>query len=150
MIEVIVTAAMLIGSVFLFGYWFRYTCLLILSTKTARDYAAAMAQAHELGFLDVQARLRACAIANLKRLHESLDRDYAVVRQLLESANPTQQQRDLEMRMLQLNYCILSGWARLCRRFSRSAACRALEEMSQVVAHFANAMGEMSAASAAA
>jgi hypothetical protein len=82
MIEVIVTAAMLFGSVFLFAYWFRYTCLLILSTKTARDYAGALAEAYQLSFVDVQSRLRNCATANLERLHQSLDHDFAVVRRL--------------------------------------------------------------------
>ena len=150
MIEVIVTGAMLFGSLFLFAYWFRYTCLLILSTKTARDYAAAMAELHQLGFLEVQSRLQTCATANLERLHQSLDRDYAMVRRLLEDASSAQGQTALEMRMLQMNYSLMSGWARLCQHLSRSAACRALEEMSQVVAHFANAMGEVAAASAAA
>ena len=150
MIEVIVTGAMLFGSLFLFAYWFRYTCLLILSTKTARDYTAAIAEVHQLGFLEVQSRLRTCATANLERLHQSLDRDYAMVRRLLEDASSSQGQTALEMRMLQMNYFLMSGWARLCQHFSRSAACRALEEMSQVVAHFANAMGEVAAASAVA
>jgi len=71
-----------------------------------------------------------------------------VVRRLLEDASSAQGQTALEMRMLQMNYRLMGGWARLCQRFSRSAACRALEEMSQVVAHFANATGEMAAAAA--
>lgn len=150
MIEVIVTGGMLFGSLFLFAYWFRYTCLLILSTKTARDYAVAIAEVHQLGFPEVQSRLRTCATANLERLHQSLDRDYAVIRQLLQDASSAQGQTALEMRMLHMNYNLMSGWARLCQRVSRSAACRALEEMSQVVAHFANAVGEVAAASAAA
>ena len=150
MIEVIVTAAMLFGSLFLFAYWFRYTCLLILSTKTARDYAGALAEAYQLSFVDVQSRLRNCATTNLERLHQSLDHDFAVVRRLLEDASSAQGQTALEMRMLQMNYRLMGGWVRLCQRFSRSAACRAMEEMSQVVAHFANAMGEIATASATA
>ena len=109
MIEVIVTGGMLFGSLFLFAYWFRYTCLLILSTKTARDYAEAIAEAHQLGFLEVQSRLRTCATANLERLHQSLDRDYAVIRQLLQDASSAQGQTALEMRMLHMNYHLMSG-----------------------------------------
>ncbi|HYK59763.1 MAG TPA: hypothetical protein VEV85_10055 [Bryobacteraceae bacterium] len=115
MIEVIVTAAMLFGSVFLFAYWFRYTCLLILSTKTARDYAGALAEAYQLSFVDVQSRLRNCATANLERLHQSLDHDFAVVRRLLEDASSAQGQTALEMRMLQMNYRLMGGSARLCQ-----------------------------------
>ncbi|HEY7337079.1 MAG TPA: hypothetical protein VH639_19450 [Bryobacteraceae bacterium] len=150
MVELIVTGGMLFGSVFLFAYWFRYTCLLILSTKTLRDYAGAMAAAHRLTFVDVQSRLRGCATANLARLHQSLDEDYALVMRLLQQSGSVQDRSSLEMRMLQMNYRVMGAWARLSARFSRSAACRALDEMSQVIAHFANAMGETAASVAAA
>ena len=52
--------------------------------------------------------------------------------------------------MLQVDYRMMRAWYRVSRNLSPSVACRALEEMSQVVAHFANSMGERSAASAAA
>jgi hypothetical protein len=44
----------------------------------------------------------------------------------------------------------MGAWYGVSRRFSTTAACRALDEMSQVVAHLANAMGERAAAGAAA
>ncbi len=58
MLELIVTLVITVSSVLLFGYWFRYTCLLILSAKTTRDYAADIAAANQLSFLQVQAQLR--------------------------------------------------------------------------------------------
>jgi hypothetical protein len=151
MLELIVTGGMTLGSLLLFGYWFRYTCILILSTKTVRDYAGAMAAAHQLSFVQVQVQLSASAAANLDRLHQALDRDYAIVMRLLEQAGSSAQgQSSLEQWMLQTNYCLMGTWARVSLRFSRTAACRALDEMSQVVAHFANAMGELAAVPAAA
>ena len=40
MLESVLTILISVSSTLLFGYWFRYTCLLILSAKTTRDYAA--------------------------------------------------------------------------------------------------------------
>jgi hypothetical protein len=151
MLELIVTGGMTFGSVLLFGYWFRYTCMLILSTKTIRDHAGSMAAVHQLSFLQVQSQLRGCASDNLARLHDALDRDYAIVMRLLaETPSSAQGQSGLESWMLQMNYRLMGAWARVSFRFSPAAACRALDEMSQVVAHFANAMGELAATPAAA
>src|SRR5260370_34862849 len=82
MIELVATVTITPSSVLLFGYWFRYTCLLILSAKTARDFAAEVATANQLGFLQVQSQLRANA-ANLGGLCDALDRDYAILNSLL-------------------------------------------------------------------
>ena len=57
MIELIATVTITVSSVVLFAYWFRYTCLLILSAKTARDYASDVAYSNKLGFPEVQAQL---------------------------------------------------------------------------------------------
>ena len=43
MIELVTTVIITVSSVLLFGYWFRYTCLLILSAKTTRDFAGEVA-----------------------------------------------------------------------------------------------------------
>ena len=52
--------------------------------------------------------------------------------------------------MLELNYQVMQTWYNASRHFSPAAAARALDEMSQVIAHFANVMGESAACSAAA
>lgn len=148
MIELLATTLVTMSSVALFGYWFRYTCLLILSTKTAQDYAAQVATANQLGFLEVRAQLQA-ASTNLDGLCASLDRDYSVLSGLLKHAGSLEQSA-LEKRMLDLNYKVMRTWYSTSRRFSPAAAARALNEMSQVVAHFANVMGESAACSAAA
>ena len=44
----------LVFSSILFVYWFRYTCLLILNTKTAQDFARQVAATNQLSFPDVQ------------------------------------------------------------------------------------------------
>ena len=144
MIELVATSIITLSSVALFVYWFRYTCLLMLSAKTAQDYARDVAMANQLSFPEVQARLREDT-TELGGLQTALDRDFAMVTYLLEhAANPSKGSAALENKMLQINYKAMRLW------FSISRSRQALEEMASVVAHFANAMGERSAMAAAA
>ncbi len=142
MIELIVTASMMAGSVLLFGYWFRYTCLLILSAKTTRDYAGEVAAANHLSFMEVQAQLRNGNV-ELDALERALDRDYVLLNQLRKLVAPgSPDESSVETRMLQMNYRLMRVWAGACRRFSPELSRRALIEMSNIVAYFANMMGE--------
>jgi hypothetical protein len=155
MIELIATVIITASSALLFGYWFRYTCLLILSANTTRDYAGEFAAAVELSFPGVQAQLRggaaASTAASLEGLQASLNRDYAVVTYLLKNVTDNGAgASSIEVRMLEINYKLMGTWFSVTKRFSTTAAARALEEMSLVVAHFANTMGERSEAAAAA
>ena len=150
MIELVSTIVIMAGSVLLFGYWFRYSCLLILSARTTRDYAGAVASANQLSFLEVQSALREQSTADLDRLKDSLDRDYKVLTYLLKhAANPSSGGDAVEKRMLEIHYRLMGAWYRTSRRISPTAAYRALDEMASVVAHFANSMGAQTSASAA-
>ena len=149
MIEFVATVTITVSSVLLFGYWFRYTCLLILSAKTTRDFASEVATANQLGFLEVQSQLRADA-ADMGRLCDALDRDYAVLTKLLQQAGASSAEGfSIEKRMLAINYRLTRAWYRVSSQVSAAAARQALEEMSMVVAHFANVMGEQAAGAAA-
>ena len=149
MTELFTTLAITGSSGFLFAYWFRYVCVLILSARTARDYAAAVASANQLSFMGVQSVLRQGIPDDLDLLKHSLDRDYKLLTYLLmTSAKPWTGDDAVEKRVLKLDYLIMSMWFSLARHFSPSAARRALDEMSMVVAHFANAMGERASAAA--
>ena len=150
MLELFATAIITVSSALLFGYWFRYTCLLILSTRTARDYARTVAEANELNVLHVQAELSAGSSADLDRLHQSLERDFEVLRFLFRNAAEAGGNQQLEDRMLGLYYRLMSGCFATTRGFSDAWARRALEGMSLVVEHFANALGERAEAAAAA
>src|SRR5581483_2998947 len=148
MLELIVTLVITASSVALFGYWFRYTCLLILSAKTTRDYAAEIAAANQLSFLQVQAQLRENS-PDLDRLQAALDRDLVMITYLIQHASGNREW-GVEDRMLKLNYRLMSASCSLSRRVSPEAGRRALDEMSMIISHFANAMGERSMAGAAA
>jgi anaerobic glycerol-3-phosphate dehydrogenase len=148
MIETIATVVITASSVVLFAYWFRYTCLLILSAKTARDFAADVAARNNLAFPGVQAQLQQASTPDLDRLRASLDNDYRALRDLLKYARNMDEQ-SLETQMLAVNYKVMRAWYSVSRHFSGRAAARALSEMSMVVSHFANLMGEQAAAAAA-
>jgi hypothetical protein len=151
MIELIATIIVTASSIALFAYWFRYTCLLILSAKTAHDYTLSVALSNQLGFPDVQAQLKQSSTPDLDRLRAALDRDYNVVRQLLKYMPKAEEgPSPLETQMLAINYKLMGAWYQVTRHVSGSTAARALDEMSMVIAHFANIMGEQAAAGAAA
>ena len=144
MVELITTILLLAGSTGLLLYWFRYTCLLILSARTAHDYALDLAPAYGLHIVDVQDQLSAHQAGDLAGLYAALERDYAIVQKLLTHSADTQSL--IQNRMLGLYYQTAQISYTVSRSFSTSAASRALEEMAIVVAHFANAAGEAAAA----
>jgi hypothetical protein len=146
MFQTAVTATIAAGSVLLFAYWFRYTCLLIVSAKTALDYAGGVAVANQLSFLTVQSSLHERNFTDLDPLRAALERDYSVVTYLLKNAaHSSVEESSIETRMLAMNYRLMGVWYQFSRRFSTEMACKALEDMSLVVAHFANVMGERNA-----
>jgi hypothetical protein len=142
--ETIAIIVIMAGSILLFGYWFRYTCLLILHTRTPVDYGREIALANQLGFAQVQSQLWA-ATANLDQLRGSLDRDFALLTGLITQASTG---FGVEQRMLAFTYRIAAARYQVGQHFSPNAAREALEEMSLVVAHFANSLGEASASAA--
>ena len=150
MFETATTILIIIGSVLLFGYWFRYTCLLILSAKTTRDYACEVAAANQMSFMEVQALLREAGPEDLDQLSASLERDFTLVSNLIQNANGGNAEFRVEDRMLQMNYSSARFLFKTVGRFSPAMARHALDEMTTVISHFANAMGERAAVGAAA
>ncbi len=125
--------------------------MLIVSAKTALDYAGGVATANQLSFLNVQTRLHERNVTDFEPLHAALERDYAVITYLLKNAaHSSAEESSIETQMLAMNYRLMDTWYQVSRRFSTEAARRALEDMSLVVAHFANVMGERSACASAA
>ena len=137
------TSIITFGSFLLFVFWFRYVCVLVLRARPARDYAHAAAAANQLSFPDVQVSLRDRQAADLEDLRRLLDRDFALLTYLLAHiSNAPAGVAAVEKRILEIDYRLLRFWCGVSAHFSRTAACRALAEMSTVVAHFANSLGE--------
>jgi len=125
----------------LFFYWFQYVCLLILSARSSRDYSTEIAAANQLGFPDVQVKLRSAG-ADLETLHRRLEKDYAIITDLLERTPGLIADDRRELAMLKIHYRTMSAWFFLTRRSLRDASAQALEEMTLVIIHLANTIGE--------
>jgi hypothetical protein len=141
----------LVVSLVLLVYWFRYTCLLILSTRTARDYSREIVEANGLAFVELRKQLAEAATAGdlMDRIQSSLDRDYRLVTYLLQNAAGYRPEgHEFEEWMLRLDYWMMNVMYRSVRRVSQPIARRALLEMTSVLNHLANAMGERLHASA--
>lgn len=127
----------------LFVYWFRYTCVLILRTRNARDYAHTVAEANRLSFVAAREQLSGqnSRLDALEGLHASLDRDYRVVCYLLQHTG-TQGGQSIEEHMLRVDYQMMRAWYFLSKPFSRQSARQTLLERASIISHLANAMGE--------
>src|SRR5262249_25770312 len=121
-----------------------YSCLLILSAQTARDYAGEVAENNQLAFREVQQWVPHCPTEDLSRLQEAVERDYAVLQALLKQIHGNQSQ--LEWGMLRVHYRLLGVRFQVSRSFSADAARQVLTEMCGVVGHLANGIGAAAAA----
>ena len=130
-------------SLALFVYWFRYTVMLILRTRSTPEYAYKVAAANQLSFVDVRQRLHASAQnENLASLCKALQRDYRVLKYLLgHAANVQAGSYTAEQRLLMLNFRLMSLWFAAALRFRPNVAKMALLEMSGILEYFANVMG---------
>lgn len=134
----------LVVSVILFLYWFRYTCLLILSARPARDFSAQVAEANQLNFPAIRIELRGAeAPADLGKLEALLARDFRLLNYLMaQVAKFPNRGLELEDRILLLDYRVMKLWYAITRPFAASQAHAALSEMSDIVAHLAHTVGE--------
>jgi len=130
-------------SVVLFLYWFRYSCLLILQARSA--YSALQAVAAGLSFPSVQRQLRSGKGTRdlLDQLHRDLSNDYRILCFLLRCAPETVD--PMERRMLMLDYWMMQAWYSLTRRAALPQARKALEEISSIVNYFACSVGRNAA-----
>jgi hypothetical protein len=136
------TILILAFSLALFVYWFRYTVLLLLSEEQVDCHGTVIAQ---LSVLETRKALRQVeGGVPLDPLHSALDKDYRMLRYLLDHAAGVDL-RPLEHYLLILDYRIMKAWYRLTRNISTRQARRALDEMAGVLSHIAYKMGERAA-----
>jgi len=143
----IASILILVVSLAMFVYWFRYTSLLILSAKPVKDYGKQVAEANQLGFLEVQEQLILPSNrAALEKLEAALSRDYKLLTSLLKHT-PGFSESDgaFEHTMLRIDYRLMQLWYSAVRHVSESRARAALREMADIVAHFASSMGQVCA-----
>ena len=117
----------IVFSLVLFVYWFRYSCILLLRSQVDQPLAET---ASRFNYADVQQRLK--TELELDPLHLSLERDYKLLTYLLDHAAGLELAR-LEYRLLVLDYKLMQGWYRLTKSASPRQARLALSEMADVL-----------------
>lgn len=144
MISLIWSALVIIFSFALFAYWFRYSCILILRTRTTTDFGSPLAGQANLTFDQIQAELESQgSAAQIDALRAALERDYALVSSLLARApGITEHFSELEQWMLRTDYRVMQCWDALSRHLIGQPSRGAIAEMSAIVAFFANVAGE--------
>jgi len=136
------TILILAFSLALFVYWFRYTVLLLLSEEQVEEHSTVISQ---LSVLVTREALRQTeGDLPLDALHRALDKDYRMLRYLLDHAAGVGL-RPVEHYLLMLDYKIMKAWFWLTHSASTRQARRALDEMALVVSHIAYKMGERAA-----
>ena len=144
----VASICIVVVSTALFLYWFRYTSLLILNTSTVKDYSAEVAETNRLSFIGAQDRLGQASASELEMLQRSLERDYRIVSSLLRQAGELKVGGNtLEDFILRVDFRLMAIAYSLARGISETRSRAALQEMSLVVAHMANAFGEQVAGS---
>lgn len=144
-----ISIVLIILSLALFVYWFRYSCLLILRTRTAEDFATDVARAYGLSFEAVRGQIEAGVTTNISQLYELLERDYRIVNQMIDGLDSAAKDEGMmETHLLRLNF----QFSRFCFRASSwlglKSTASAMEEMADTICHFANSYGEWNSASA--
>jgi hypothetical protein len=127
-------------SLALFGYWFRYCCILLL--RNSQEPLAALPTPVEsrFGVAGVIEKLRGNQ-EELDPLHRALDRDYQVFSYLAQNAAGLEL-GTLEDRLLILDYKLMQLWYRVTRTAAPQQARKALTEMASVLDVLVRKIGE--------
>jgi hypothetical protein len=130
-------SALIIGlSIVLLVYWFRYSCVLLL--RNAAETRSGVADSR-FSFAEVQRRLGDCR--DLDPLHRALNRDYQVLKYLVEHASGLEL-GTIEDRLLVADYQLMQWGYRLTKTLFPGHARQALSEMATVLDILVRRMGE--------
>jgi hypothetical protein len=135
----VTAVVIIILSLAMFVYWFRYSCLLILESDWNEDKANVVALQNGLSFGSIKEKLASAESAeDMESVRDLLDRDLSAVLSLLASrADSKDAGISLECRMLMLDYQFMKVWFAVTRPIAGPAAQLALREMALVVGYMA-------------
>jgi|LNFM01.1.fsa_nt_gb hypothetical protein len=139
----ITSIVIIILSMAMFVYWFRYSCLLILESRLSEEEAKQGGESQDptVAWLEVQLA-HASTPSELDRVRMSLDRDLRVVQNLARSCSELQVAgTSLESRLLMIDYRMMQVWFAATRPFAGPKAQNALREMSRIVGYLAAESG---------
>jgi hypothetical protein len=122
------SAIIIVLSVGLFGYWLRYTCLLLLKDPAGDSAHYSDDVIRQFSFQNVKRELESAT--DLDALERALQRDYRILSYLV---GHTAGLGSIEDRLLVWDYRLLDWQYRVTRTFARSWARQALAEMATVL-----------------
>ena len=135
----IVSVLIIVCSVVLLVYWFRYSCLLLLRNAALPSEAPFADERFHIGVvLD-----RAATETNLTALERELDRDYQLLSYLLKHAADLEL-GSIENRLLILDYQVMRLCFRLTRSLAPAQSRKALVEMATALSAVARQAGQQS------
>jgi hypothetical protein len=129
-------------SIVMFVYWFRYSCLLLLR-GAAEQAELSAAQDKRFSVSEVMEGLKTGQ--ELEPLQRSLDRDYHVLKYLIEHAADLELV-SIENRLLILDYKLMHCWFNLTRTLAPVQSRQALTEMASVLVVLVRKMSQQSGA----
>jgi hypothetical protein len=135
----ITSSVVILFSVALLIYWFRYTCILLIRNGTEEVRATSAAVQNNFNFGDVQTRLGSAS--ELGPLHSSLQRDYQVLTYLVRHASGLEL-ANFEERLLVWDYRMMQLWYTVTRTAAPEKAREALNEMASVLSILAGRIGQ--------
>jgi hypothetical protein len=145
----VASVLIILFSLALLIYWFRYSCLLILQAESARDTVDLGSDENEFAYPQVQAAIAtASSRADLNKLEHLLERDYRIVENLLREAGGLQLgSMSIESRMLRIDYRLMRAWSALAGLAGLRHARHALQEQLDIVQYLANSVPEQTVSS---
>jgi hypothetical protein len=130
-------------STVLFFYWFRYTCELILSARSASSYVLGVSEANGLNWAGVASALDQAPGIQLNSLRLGLRSDFSKLDTILNrAAGSDADQLAFERGMLRGYFHASSALFAVACKVSDRAARNMVHTMARVVEHQANLIGE--------
>jgi hypothetical protein len=124
----IISFLIIVVSVVLLVYWFRYSCILLC--RGSQQQTANLPDDPRFAFSRVQVQLKTSA--ELDPLHRSLDRDFQLLKYLVEHAAGLRFE-SVEDRLLMIDYKVMRGWYGFTRLVAPEKARAALAERAMVL-----------------
>ena len=140
-LQMLASVLIIVVSIVLLAYWFRYTCILLL--RNSETEVAAPDSRFSFGLV----RERLSTDSRLDPLHASLQRDYQLITYLLENASGLELD-SIEERMLLWDYKLMRCWYWLTRTAAPQQARQALGEMANVLSVLGVKLGKRAGAQA--
>jgi hypothetical protein len=141
----ITSIVIIVLSLALFLYWFRYSCLLILESRLNEEEAQARGGNDSPQNIDAhwdRQLAQASSLSDLQQVRHALDQDLRLIQNLVHRHNGEQTTApSLESRLLLINYRLLQLSVAFSQLFSVPKALSALREMSRIVGYLAAESG---------